>query len=78
MNGAFGTLREIAMDPSEAYAKLVKGKTEYVPVGVGGTHLREHGDPVSARNSAHHARRAAYVEECRLDRFSQDAPGPGQ
>jgi len=32
MNSAFGTLREIAMDPSEAYAKLVKGKTKYVPV----------------------------------------------
>ncbi len=32
MNGAFDILPEIAMEPSEAYARLIRGKTEYVPV----------------------------------------------
>ncbi len=32
MNGAFDILPEIAMEPNEAYAKLIRGKTEYVPV----------------------------------------------
>ena len=32
MNGAFDILPEIAMEPSEAYAKMIRGKTEYVPV----------------------------------------------
>ncbi|MCF8083199.1 MAG: lysine decarboxylase [Deltaproteobacteria bacterium] len=32
MNGAFDVLPEIVMEPSEAYVKLIRGKTEYVPV----------------------------------------------
>jgi len=32
MNGAFDVFPEIAMEPGEAYARLIRGKTEYVPV----------------------------------------------